>query len=96
MGVLFLTFQDGKSKIKPQLERAKTVLTVAIREPTLVIFQRSGQLQQMQGSYSNKEMRFQYIPGWVELNFQDISGAVYHTNIDINKLTCTYLILCLI
>ena len=50
----------------------------------------------MQGSYSNKEMRFQYIPGWVELNFQDISGPVYHTNIDINKLTSTYLILCLI
>ena len=39
-----------------------------------------------QGSYSNKEMRFQYIPGWMELNFQDISGAVYHT----------YLIPCLI
>ena len=41
----------------------------------------------MQGSYSNKEIKFQYIPGWVELNFQDISGAVYHTNIDIKKLS---------
>ena len=30
---------------------------------------------------------FQYIPGWIELNFQDISGAVYHTNKEINILS---------
>ncbi len=28
-------------------------------------------------------MKFQYIPGWIELNFQDISCAVYHTNVEI-------------
>ena len=39
------------------------------------------------GLYSNKEMRFQYIPGWIELNFQDMYGALYHTNIDINILS---------
>ena len=32
-----------------------------------------------QGTYSNnKEMKFQYIPVWIELNFQDISDAVHN------------------
>ena len=30
-----------------------------------------------QGSYSNKEMKFQYIPGWIELNFQDIFSGIF-------------------
>ena len=33
----------------------------------------------VQGSYSNNEIKFQYIPGWIELNFQDFSDVVYHT-----------------
>ena len=33
---------------------------------------------------------FQYIPGWVELNFQDISDTVYHTSIAINMLLSIY------
>ena len=35
-----------------------------------------------QGSYSNKQIKFQYIPGWIELNFQDISDAVSHKRND--------------
>ena len=31
----------------------------------------------MQSLCNNKEIKFQYIPGWIELNLQDISGAVY-------------------
>ena len=46
-------------------------------------------VEKKQGSYSNKEMRFQYIPGWIELNFQDISRAVYHSNVEINILSRT-------
>ena len=36
---------------------------------------------------------FQYIPGWVELNFQDISDTVYHTSIAIKMLlsTCEFI-----
>ena len=34
-----------------------------------------------QGSYSNEEIQFQYIPGWVQLNFQDISYAAYRTSV---------------
>ena len=30
----------------------------------------------LQGSYNNKENKFQDIPVWVELNFQDISDTV--------------------
>ena len=37
-----------------------------------------------QGSYSTKEIKFQNIAVWIELNFQDISDAVYHTNVAIN------------
>ena len=33
-----------------------------------------------QGSYGKKESKFQYIPGWIELNFQDIPGTVYRTS----------------
>ena len=33
----------------------------------------------IQVSYSNKEIKIQYIPGSIELNFQDISDAVYQT-----------------
>ena len=29
---------------------------------------------------------FQYIPGWVEINFQDISDTVYHTSVAVNML----------
>ena len=32
------------------------------------------------GSYSNKEIKFQYIPRLIELNFQDISDAYVHSN----------------
>ena len=48
------------------------------------------------GSYSNKEIVpvyssiFQYVPGWIELNFQDISDVVYHTSVAINMLSCIY------
>ena len=30
-----------------------------------------------QGSYSNKEIKFQHIPEWIELNIQDISDTVH-------------------
>ena len=30
-----------------------------------------------QASCSNKEIQFQYIPGWIELNLQDISDSTY-------------------
>ena len=36
--------------------------------------------------YSNKD-KFQYILGWIELNFQDITHMVYHTSIAINILS---------
>ena len=39
-----------------------------------------------QGPYSNKKIQFQHIPGWIELNLQDISDAVYQTSIAINML----------
>ena len=29
-----------------------------------------------QGLYGNKEIKFQYLPGWIELNFQDISDLI--------------------
>ena len=47
---------------------------------------RSGRLYK-QGSYRNKEIKFQYTctPGWIELNFEDISDAVYRTSIAINS-----------
>ena len=31
--------------------------------------------------------KFQYIPGWIELNFQDISDAIYQANVAINILS---------
>ena len=39
-----------------------------------------------QGPYSNKEIQIQYLPGWIELNCQDISDAVYETSVAINRL----------
>ena len=33
---------------------------------------------------------FQYIPGWMELNFQDISDAVNHTSVVISMLSTIY------
>ena len=50
-----------------------------------------------QGSYSNKEMKFQYIPGWIELNFQDISFlcGISHKRGDHYTLTyLTFLCVC--
>ena len=43
----------------------------------------------IQGSYSNNEIKFQYIPGWIELNFQDFSDSdvVHHTSVAINMLS---------
>ena len=42
-----------------------------------------------QGSYSNNEIKFQDIPGWIELNFQDFSDSdvVHHTSVAINMLS---------
>ena len=40
----------------------------------------------IQGSYSNQEIKFQYIPVWIELNFQDISDGVYHTRLEMNMI----------
>ena len=37
----------------------------------------------LQGSYSNNEIIFQDIPGWIEQNFQDFSDMVYHTSVAI-------------
>ena len=35
-----------------------------------------------QGAFSNKDSSiFLYNPGWIELNFQDISEAIYHVGI---------------
>ena len=31
----------------------------------------------IQGSYSNKNKKFQYIPRWLEVHFQDISDEVH-------------------
>ena len=42
------------------------------------------------GSYSNKEIKFQYIPGWTELNFQNISDAVYQTSVAIDTTSSIY------
>ena len=42
------------------------------------------------GSYSNNEIKFQDIPGWIELNFQDFSDEVYHTSVAINMLSTIY------
>ena len=30
---------------------------------------------------------FQYIPGWIELNFQDFSDVAYRTSVAINMLS---------
>ena len=38
----------------------------------------------LKGLYSNKEIKFQYIPGWIELNFQDISDVEYQKKVAIN------------
>ena len=46
--------------------------------------------QNTHGSNSNKEIKFQYLPGWTEQNFQDVSDAVYHTSIAINMLSSMY------
>ena len=32
----------------------------------------------IQGSYTNKKVKFQYIPEWIQLNFQNISDLVTH------------------
>ena len=41
--------------------------------------------------YSNKKIQFKYIPGWKELNFQDISEAVLNeTSVAINMLSSIY------
>ena len=46
---------------------------------------------------SDQELKLQYLPEWTELNFQDISGAVYHTSIAIDKkCALTYSFQCLI
>ena len=37
---------------------------------------RNERIRGIQGSYNNEELKFQYIPGWIELNFQDISDVV--------------------
>ena len=42
-----------------------------------------------QSSHSNKEIKFKYIPGWIELIFQDISDAVYHTGRAVNYASKT-------
>ena len=42
------------------------------------------------GSCSNKEIKFQHIPGWIEVNVQDISETVYHTSVAINMLSKIY------
>ena len=42
------------------------------------------------GSYSIKDEKFQKIPGWIELNFQDISDVVYRTNVAINMVLSIY------
>ena len=44
---------------------------------------------QEHGSYSN-EIKFQYIPGWIELHFQDISDVVYHTSVAIYMFSTIY------
>ena len=33
------------------------------------------------GLYSNEEIKCQYIPGWIELNLQDISDVVHQTSL---------------
>ena len=43
-----------------------------------------------QGSYSNNEIKFQDIPGWIEVNFQDFSDVVYRTSVAINMLSTIY------
>ena len=35
----------------------------------------------------NKEIIFQYLPAWIELNFKDISDVVYHASVAINMLS---------
>ena len=37
--------------------------------------------------YCNKEIQFQYIPGWIELNLKDIYDAIYQTSVAINMLS---------
>ena len=40
-----------------------------------------------QGSYIIEEMQSHYNQGWMELNFQDISIAVYNTSVELNMLS---------
>ena len=46
-----------------------------------------GNLLFLQSSYSNKEIKFRYNPGWIEQNFQNICEAVYHTGVAMNMLS---------
>ena len=44
----------------------------------------------VQGSYVILK-KIQYIPGWIELNFHDISDAyTYQTSVEINTLSSIY------
>ena len=43
-----------------------------------------------QGSYSNNEIKFKDIPGWIEQNFLDCSDMVCHTSVAINMLSTIY------